>query len=152
MHGSTARVFDFCPPSGTKRVHVCGSWDNYAGSALTAGKPEQGLWTVTVNIPITIVSHPKADFVQKYWYYYLVDDTRDYDKNQDSEIESTTGQVLNHFIISIGSCEGSPPGTSHIIDGVPLPLSEIKMPTPIVTDSTKVIRLAHTFEDECTSA
>jgi hypothetical protein len=63
------RVFDFHAPSTTKSVYVCGSWNNYAPSALKASKLERGLWTVTVNIPITMPSQPNAEFVQKYWYY-----------------------------------------------------------------------------------
>jgi hypothetical protein len=67
MNGLLPQVFVFHAPSTTKSVYVCGSWNNYAPSALEA--LERGLWTVTINIPITIASQPNADYVQKYWYY-----------------------------------------------------------------------------------
>ncbi|PVH69956.1 hypothetical protein DL98DRAFT_621291 [Cadophora sp. DSE1049] len=61
------------PHSTAESVEVYGSWDNYAhGFALTADKNEVS-WNGAVKVRISTAIQPGRVFLQRYWYYYMLD-------------------------------------------------------------------------------
>jgi hypothetical protein len=68
MKNSISQKFSFLAPTA-KSVYLHGSWDSYDGCPLAADKTNDHVWSVTVDIPITITAQPSEAFVQKYYYY-----------------------------------------------------------------------------------